>query len=289
MSNNSIERVKVIPDWFDLNNYQTARNMDARQWADQLEFRLTVREHKEHTKECEFRDYAQNLFEDIKSIGIIPREKIIACPTCVERYYEDKTPDNIKTVRSTRYIDILTSIHSDIERYLLSDKSIARAFNYYLTSDTEYSELDELNKPIDPILEKLDIDIPDEIPVYVNTLATDEQIINDLKIWLTNYRKLQADSSGHNKLFSEKLFRKWANNQMLPFIDLTLWEYFSNTKITEAALIYALFPGQSKSDGAIRKTLKSHCKKYYNTRTVEALRLLASNEKPKPYPKAGIK
>lgn len=108
--------------------------------------------------------------------------------------------------------------------------------------------------------------------VVVDLTATDKQIIDDFKVWLSSYRK-KIGYQANKKPFTDKNFKDWASSRVLPYIDLLLVCKADNLKITQKDLAELIFPDEFKADieERIRRTTKPKAKWLMSDETIKAL------------------
>jgi len=103
-------------------------------------------------------------------------------------------------------------------------------------------EIDEfLRTPLDS-LERRDEQyvVAPELHLEVNMFAPDSMIIDDFKKWLKAARK-QFDMPARN-MFTPANMESWADNRVLPYIDLMIWAKFEGVGIGQETMGETIFP-----------------------------------------------
>jgi hypothetical protein len=104
----------------------------------------------------------------------------------------------------------------------------------------------------------------------VDLRATDQQILQDMEMYLFLSRKDRGIGKIKDTLFSEANIKKWSHNKVLPYIDLCIWAGINNHTINQAVMDGALFPNSFTQDKA-RTTVASSAKKIFSQASLKAL------------------
>lgn len=90
---------------------------------------------------------------------------------------------------------------------------------------------------------------------HINTTAPDRVIFAELKQTLNQHRKMFGIEINADT-FRESDPKRIIDYQVLPLLDLNIWEKLENKKITNTVLAAALFPHGTKGEYEIRATIK---------------------------------
>ncbi|WP_426992078.1 DUF6387 family protein [Methylomonas sp. CM2] len=248
-----MNKPKGIPEWFNLDNYQTLSTISPLEWYENLHkrrmfFTWTKIAEKNWMEGQTWR------IEDAKKrrmeiINIITKKPVISVQP-------DKKPFGPRnTLKPLSNRDV-------INNYDKLRESAPPVFFDYLelekqSRDAAYTmsyRNDELKKYFDDYCEPWGFG---NAILSVGLHATDEHIIQDFKIWLAKTRKLLAKASA-KRVFTNADFSEWTEYKILPYLDLQIWSIYSGSRITQAMIGNAIFPDELDVDTTerIRKTTK---------------------------------
>ncbi len=227
---NTLLGIQDLPNWFNLENYVRANQLDLEGWIVQLYLRQMIQGFLLRVgltgivDDYQLPDESNALKEPITSISIqdslliteglkntvgIP-PKLWQAPSHFD-FFEQS--DEITDTES-----VLSWFHKTG-----SDKS---------TQDTYLAEQNN-NHLLRPFL-RVDLTTPDSI------------LLASFKRWLAKERKHLARQ--RLQKFTKATLRRWAANQVLPYIDLTYWADRNNKQIPHWLMGKVLFPGHNQGD-----------------------------------------
>jgi hypothetical protein len=190
--------------WFDLSKYDALKDLGLNGWYFQLEARQVIYTY------CKY----------LKTPGLISMSTMDLLNAEAESNIASikETPILIKENKPGSYSSV-----QDAD-YL----SLCWANNF---RKNELKNI--LNLPINEvpkdIFRKLVIPRPDKESIYDSAMlmislgATDKQLKKDFEKWLENYRSL-SKCTVRKKQFTASDLKKWTDNKVLPYLDLTLIE-----------------------------------------------------------------
>jgi len=233
--------------WFDLRKYEQTKEFDLAKWYEQVVIRSHLLYLSERSDQEGFCDSFSHSCERIK-IGPI-----------LSISYDD---DLGSWKRSTNIDPISTY---SVRMKPLREFLVVNKVDYFNTdqlsriaSKTSYSFYDNCDKDLMEIADKpYDLHhLGDElysnyISLAVDLDSTDEQIMNDLKKVLSEYRKLSGHTSQEKKI-TPKNMKNWYEKKLLPYCDLVLVSRYEKIKIGQAKLANLLFSEEKDIDIVLR-------------------------------------
>ncbi len=233
--------VKKLPDWFNLENYHKANQLDIEGWMTQILFRQLTEDH----------------FLSFVFTGIIEDFRIPV---------QENTRDLLSPIRPISKQDAILIAEAlkksippssavwqtpSLFEYDLQElsQSLTRWFNQHIQADEKNSPLaDKVNPKILDAFIHVDLNTPDNV------------LMDAFKKWLQS--KLQTSIHYRKKNFSAALLSRWALNQVLPYIDLSYWAKLNKVQIPHWLMGEALFPGNHQGDKTdrVRKTTEKTAK-----------------------------
>jgi hypothetical protein len=231
--------------WFDLKKYEKLKELDLQGWATQLEIRRNM---------LTFKVLAEIYVNKIKENPIF--------------IYSDDTDSDIKTFSfklppslSVKSKNKNQELHEGNEKYIgwleMTDNEMdefIKGGNERYIEDTGY----------------LIRGVSSE--VVVDLTATDEQIINDFRQWLTDYRK----SIGYTpikKSFTEKHLFEWTQWRLLPYLDLKIVSCIEGKELKLSRVARLLFEDEYEIDivDRLRRTTKPKAEWLIKDETIDAI------------------
>ena len=115
--------------------------------------------------------------------------------------------------------------------------------------------------------------------LIVDLTATDEEIIENFQSWLEQQRNLLGPE-GRPLKFTQGHFNKWIADQLLPFIDLTLWARSIQRNIPHRAMGEILSVVQDERDIELRdrRTVEKNADALLQWSLIAALHAQANQE-----------
>lgn len=266
--------VTTPPDWFDLSKYDNAKNLDAKGWAQNIEVRfndmnnvnaglpakfaepcrsygiLTDQTYEETLKETF--GFILDLIDDVKSNAKV---KLFSFQELKNIYFllqhfDDGYDGNI----TDRYIK-----HEAIEWY----KSVI-SWEDLFSDDSVIFE----DAPVNFFLDEFSNTKEQWFQFSVDLTADNQTLIEQFKSVLQYARKI---SEIEPVTFTEAKSRTWAENKILPYLDMEIWMVENNIHITQSVLGSWLFPGSLEPAEKIRKGPKQHAHRVCTMGTISSL------------------
>jgi uncharacterized protein DUF6387 len=250
--------------WFDLKNYDALKAMSIEGWASALQARANI---------FEIYDYAILKGQDIASTQLQLmadelKDGYFEFDGMIDSYVnEDHTAE-----RLTWHSFSTLSVGS-----LKNHEAWNMTENKYSSSEwIAFQKMrDEWQKPWEGDDKKEDIKDAAHAPydfrfkqflnrdyisshahVVINLDFPDEQIINDLKQWLTHYRKAAGYNVpkrlAHKRVFTQSSFDNWIKDGVIPYLDLVIVAKIEGKEITQNKLGKVIFPDEFDVDTEYR-------------------------------------
>lgn len=246
--------------WFDLKKYDDLASMDLGGWHTQLDVRYLIFScvsDYENTHP-DLRNYdVLDLFECIKE-NPVWRYNVEDLEFERKPYQEiSKYPFNTYSVRNTQALDIFNCASNG------NFKNIWDNCKKYNEIDLDDDLFDLISTPYDLLYSNDDFETAN---LRINLTATDEQITNDFKYWLTEYRK-HTGYKYHKNNFTNKDLAYWHELQILPLIDLDIYAAIEGVKITDETIAGLINQGVDR----LRKTIKPKSAQLLRYKTLAAI------------------
>lgn len=232
--------------WFNLANYKDFEEMSTADWIWQLEARATYREllHKDPKLVNKQFNILSSLEKTLSISGVIPNYSDCSG-------LQDMENESILAAQLARYPFSTASVDS-LKSYevwsIMENDQLKRVWDECCNEqDFGWGDPNGIgNKPIDFHIKQDEcLDSVRMAHVTINLAATDKQIQNDFKHWLTHYRK-EMNYPSETKLFNqtkEKL-AYLVKYKVIPYLDLLLVAKIQGKKITYNELGHLLFPDE---------------------------------------------
>lgn len=244
-----------IPDWFELDNYDSLNQLENTDLAFQLATRITL---------------SQNQFplsrEDLK-LSKLCQEKVVI--TIDDSFGGEEPAPSASSLENKNKIDSKPRLKSFDQFRLPMSRSIVPlsvlmakyqgkvAYSSY-PKDTDrnpYEAYEELICSFDLVFGNTSF-IPGPIPfnLTIDLTSDDETILKELKALLPAIREsLNAPDPGISYSIIQK---KVLNYRAIPYLDIIIWSKQNNLKITDEIIASTLFPEGHRDAYFIRSTLK---------------------------------
>lgn len=117
--------------------------------------------------------------------------------------------------------------------------------------------------------------------VQVDTSAPDSVILEHFKEWLAHFRSNERERNPRSLSITDADLRKWAQNRVLAYLDLTLLCKWSGARLPVHMLGNKIFPDISDVDISekVRKTTAPMAQSLIDDDMLEAIHLLANAER----------
>ncbi len=237
--------------WFDLSKYDKVKTFDINDWYYQLSQRFFIQKHP----------WVSNweLYNIVSEyIALIKDEPIL----------DYQRPEAMSlTVRDTRYIDLIMASWENKSLKDIFDIPAKEMFN-------------EVGKT--PVVSQYNFGEAglDRALLTIDRGATDKQLENDFSQWLKNHRTV-TEYTARARRFNLVDFKRWSDNKLLPYLDLTLIANVEGKELTQNKLGELLFPNEFDAGliERIRKTVKPLAEWLISNKTLAALKCQARGER----------
>jgi len=269
-------RFAELPEFFDLNNYSSAIQLDPVELFRQLSQRfylLALLKSSEH-KDTDLAETSRAAFDrDIKNMRGIPVEDTDIPDFFGPHGYMQFLADEQRGVIPLTFRHVYEHA-SSMNGFAGPEKWIAEMIK--ITSENVHTSV-----TVDP-------------PLFLNyLLRTDEtlagvrvdlrlpkaQLITDFKDWVS-HAKAQTDQSSVTKTRYKPKYKDWARYGLLPFLDLLIWKMETGSTISAEVMAQAVHVGGHRNAGnLITSTIK--CFNELNMNRLDDLKNLAAKEAAK--------
>lgn len=242
--------IKTLPDWFSLKNYHKANQLSLEGWINQL--------------------YLRNMLQ-----GFLLKEVITGI---VDDYMlPEKSADNasqfVSAISLHGAILITEALKESVDIPIKNWESPA-FFKDITTGNSLFSWCSA--KYGDEYLNKTALASVQGYAILkkftsIDLSAPDTVLIASFKNWLKEQR---AETKEYNyRSFSKAILRRWAMNQILPYIDLIYWAELTQVQIPHWLMGEALFPGENQGDKVdrVRKTTEKVAKEVLQDTCIHAM------------------
>lgn len=280
---------KAIPPWFNLDNYCDLANFTAKEWLDEIFVRQEYSEilmnpdkyFNDLIIEDDFSDQkekALNFFHTIKKQPLYQSSKRIVS-------------SELKTI-----FENLKGANEEYKQKFFSVQELSqyKAYSFFLNSNKQkeiendcspFGVSNDYEELIEEIKRSLETRIKYSHPIAnfdgyegtkfleIDLNASDEQILNEFKIWLSDTRNSSNSFKSLKRQFPPYIFQDWYSSKILPYWDLINIARIENATIPFHVLGKALFPDEYEVDLAerIRKVTKKKCQFIFSVEVVGVL------------------
>jgi hypothetical protein len=272
----TISHISQLPDWFNLEKYDSAKDLDATGWYLQLRRRAIYSRHFDNLK-GEHKAFLEKKHE--KELEQIHSEGVIR--GSLHEYVHDLKP--IIDGKAVEELTVLDVNHLMKDMYSLIDGwdeitrkvpnlnagSLPESKWERLTDDECKILLDQISKhQLDwsKVFLKLDLNLPDNLIIQQFTsLLKDKRASLDQNIIKPAKRRPDFDG--------------WVKAGVLPYIDLAYWAQSQGARITNRCMADAIFRHGEGGEEVVRKTTKVMAEQLLDWRVAHYLYALSQDEK----------
>jgi hypothetical protein len=224
--------------WFNLKNYYAVKGFGLGEWYTQVSIRNYMWWCADNNLD-EFRRLCNTWIEVIKTNPIIPDS------TEENGQWEgqhDIDPELVSSVYSTPAMYFWFALHENE----LND--VWHACNLENKLEATEEQIKLAYTPLDLLYLKRGIDCGECANIFVELAATDEQLIDDFKKWLSTCREAYGYHSFKNN-FTEKDFAAWYKWRVLPYWDLLLVAKAEQKEIKKKRIARIIFSDDTSASG----------------------------------------
>jgi len=271
-----LQRVKATPSWFSLDKYSGSKNLSNKEWGKQLQIRSEILSELIFNGEFLFtRDWIEQIrknglviperppFEEINTSS--PLDQLVVVPISTlelavkgEGLLYKLYPDSSPTKTRAEEEEIKKREHSRKQ----AQDNIASTFLALTGEDTSIEPLTtskEFNRkefdpstPYDSYKEQYIGEPTDFINKYsyikINLDFPDSEIKEAFGRFLPEYRSLLDIKPGTSKIVSKSNIYNLSSYQILPYLDLLIWERENGYSLNKRIYADALFPDNDERD-----------------------------------------
>lgn len=251
---NKINNKSGIPDWFKISNYKILKNLDHKELATQLNFRL-------YLFTCLINSFEWEYNEKSQYRQILNNEIILT---------KHNDPEWDEHVQNLKDID---EYHNDAPKYLLSSTDSISGYDsmsaYQFVRSLELKKLtmqDEENtyfkhdlmvSSLSLIGRKHDIGSLEGAVINIDLKEyTDKELISDFQKLLPMWRSELGIKEPTNISYSKPSdIGKVINYAIIPLLDLKIWCEITSSKITHSVYAGTLFPELNRGETDLKQTI----------------------------------
>lgn len=267
---------KKTPDWFSLNNYAEAKNLNSYGWWLHLARRKAA-------LDCLDRGLGYDLSGFFKN-PILSKSDIES--TRAKLPLVSPIVNSIPQAPKLEGVNLYTDTVRSLPLYWLAfgeheDSDVIDAVQNMRDYNSTNSDKELLFTPYDLYLkEKKGVENDGLLMIEIDSNATDEKIIEDFAIWLKAARS--EFGSTRKKAFTQITFGEWINYGVLPYLDLQIWSKSEAVRLTQNAIGEALYADQedlySDTTERIRRTTAPKAKWLMDSTVLRALEIQAESD-----------
>ena len=220
--------------WFDLRKYDGLAELDLIGWQRQIEIRsFLLFALGQLDIDPRYGKYIKLWLDDIK---IMP---VLSLYQANENTHYVTKPKGQSSLHTTTAWEFWMEAGDKGDDDQFSEVwSFCRMENCNTTDDKQRKII---NTPMSELYKNISIDCCGHEHITLDLTATDEQLINDFKVWLSEQRAATKEQPTKNNL-TDKCMKSWVKNRLLPYIDLVIingFEKLGLTQVTIANLIHS--------------------------------------------------
>lgn len=289
MRNMTIKRIRLLKDnlsWFSIDKYNQTNNFTLNDWYSALRVRhLLGGVLRKDT-------LLRNDDDSKKMLGCLM--KILLMPLGSSDLHNNT--QSMTFSRGARLVWDRTVGDAFDDREIINEASsdgIRAVYDLWLSSFDNYDPHSppqypaQLNESLWAFKRGL-FSCSDDFSINVNLSGSDDKIITDFTEWLSGMRETLA-STTPIKSVNDLEMRNWGKYKVLAYIDLDIFCFLTNSKITQATLGNMLFPKEFGIDFTerVRKVVAPMAKRLMDSKFIDALDIQlgkAEREKQKIIP-----
>lgn len=277
-----IKNTSQLPPEFSLEKYKPTVEFEAREWVQNLEFRLLsqamlslsrVKQVEELQRRC--LHTLENPILEKNSISDFKRGTGFSKAIYHSNVLDFDVSDfYFNTVGDERYDDFMEGFEEHVFRDYSEVHSIEEI-------DRQKKIDARLDLPYYKMMEDCGIPHNGDLVVKVDLHGSDEKIISDFTKWLAATR-IKLGIAAPKKKITKDDFLTWGRSSILPYIDLILWSKANGVEITQQLLGTTLFPDEYDVNLAerIRKVVAPMAKNILREVFIDALRSQTVSDLP---------
>lgn len=258
--------LKQLPDWFDLNNYKGSYKLDLEGWITQISLRTMA---KGFLKKVIF----TGIVDDFQLTKLDGSENPIT-----EMEVKGNAPVHDLTLNEAiRIAEVVKML-----KIFSPEAWEAPSFyeNFFERGETKglIETFNELNGTDSEKLKYYPLNFFYRLPIHnglidVNLTVPDKILLKFFKKWLADKRKYKNGYELFKKTHTKSILRRWATNQVLPFVDLSYWAELHGVEVPHWLMADALFPGKYEGDKIekVRKTTKKNAEEVLHPASLYAM------------------
>lgn len=248
-----IKSIGDIPKWFDIDNYRAAESFGAIDWYAQLkqrQFIFTLLDYRKD-KSSDLSKQAEKSFElNIEHL----RGKDIRL-TNIPNFFGDRSlAEHLKSEKQVIHSLTFRHLHDHAKNFDALDQPTEKWLNR-LNSQCEETPYTKNNEVDQPLILSTYLSPKEHIATAnVNLNLPDALLIKGFASWLEQVRRSRGEFT--NKRYHQPVLKRWAQNGLLPFIDLEIWRLETGSKLPDRIMAATLFPRLDFGEENIRKSTR---------------------------------
>ncbi|WP_293267700.1 DUF6387 family protein [Neptunomonas sp.] len=245
-----MKRVTKLPEWFDLTKYSPCRSFDDKEWLRQLTYRSDALQDLKFDNEI---TYSLSETEEIRLNALPSKEWQNQRDNLSEATV---LPHGIDFVKYSHFRELANEAITPLSTLWML--SIGQSLDCRHQSKSFSKEKLESIKNHEPYdlhrKQENEYFFEDEAFVQIDLSLPDGEIIKCLKSFLPKYRKF-LNISTITKRPSDTTLALCANYEVLPYLDLYIWEIENQLKIKRSILAVNIYPEGHIGEQGISQTV----------------------------------
>lgn len=247
-----ITNICQLPEWFDLDNYQSAYELQPYEWYLQIVQRkhfCTLLEYRTETHRPDLMRLAEDALSNLtqQTRGRDIRET---------NYILPHISNEKELLEHFAHFGAVTSL--TLRHFTNSKFSLSEVHSWLDEAGENWDQIP--NGTFNAADEGIKLaDFPHEnetkyATTRINMKLPDEVLIESFKVWLATTRR--KENSKVRKQYRQLPFDRWARFGILPLLDLEIWCHQTGAKLPDHIISAALFPNADSGPDNIRKTIR---------------------------------
>lgn len=284
MKSPKIKKLENLPAWFNLKKYQSAQNLDAAGWLEQLSVRQnliclkTGFPNDEHVSA--FQSAVLEEFFKAPIVDLVSNERMYITFSggrlwALNNYFR-KYLLGVHQLTVRELLNLEGNVDANKLEYALNWKAkVDEPLDLFGEARSHnYPYQDWIDEPVDNIANG----ISHELTIRVNLHVPDKILIDQFKTFLLAKRRLSQVVGVDIEAKLKPDYEGWVRFGVLPYLDLNIWAKLIGCNIPNRVMADAIFPTGEGGEEVVRKTTKKIADDILKDSQLDLLASLAANE-----------
>lgn len=225
------------PDGFSLDNYKSAENYNSLEWAQQIMYRLYLKDEIDKALSAEDAALRARLSDTLA----LEMENLIKNPIGrADQRYSYRVAVKKDSFGRTNTVFDLTVYHV----FRIHDELVSMGYarlqsdedRRFLPVEENFYLMDQSEKAIDRLISHTNYEgeFHPFAHLSIDLLASDDHIKDNFSQWLAEYREKENKK---RVIYTRGKLKQWHENRVLPYADLKLWTQWSGNELSDDDLI----------------------------------------------------